>query len=259
MAFAPDLAEAHGAMPAGAHQQLDRLQERSFWFRVRNRLIRDAVCRYAPSAANVLEVGCGSGYVLAGLRASLPVAQFVGAELSLDALAYAQARVGPPSEFMQMDACTIPFVDEFDVLGAFDVVEHVDDDEMVLAEIRRALKPGGLALLTVPQHPWLWSNADDFARHRRRYRRTELADKLKRAGFSVLRDTSFVTLLLPALVVQRLLPGRSKDYDPRSEFLLPRPIDRLFEVVLDIERRLIQSGTDLPIGGSRFVAARRDT
>jgi SAM-dependent methyltransferase len=246
-------------MPSGVHRDLDQLQEKSFWFRARNRLIQDLARRYCPSATTVLEVGCGSGFVLSGLRAVLPQAQFVGTELSIDALDYAGARVSAPRQFMQMDARAIPFTEEFDMIGAFDVIEHIDEDEVVLAELLKALKPGGLALLTVPQHPWLWSQADEFAHHRRRYRRNELASKVKRAGFTVLRDTSFVTLLLPALILQRSMSGQWKTYDQRKELQLPEPIDRMFEAILGVERSIILSGVDLPLGGSRLIAARRES
>jgi SAM-dependent methyltransferase len=244
-------------MPAGAHHDLHRLQGKSFWFRGRNRLIQDFVREWFPEAGNVLEVGCGSGYVLGGLRAVLPSAKIVGSEISADGLSYAAARVSPPCQFLQMDARAIPYRNEFDLIGAFDVVEHIDEDEVVLAEIRRALRPHGGALFTVPQHPRLWSRADDIARHRRRYARRELADKLKRAGFVVLRDTSFVSVLLPVLAMQRWFSGRRREYDQRNEFLLPGRVDRLFEMSLDIERRVIRWGLDLPVGGSRIVAARR--
>ena len=137
------------------------------------------------------------------------------------------------------------------------MLEHIDEDEVVLKEIQRALKPGGGLVLTVPQHPWLWSKADELACHRRRYRRHELAQKLRRNGFAVLRDTSFVSLLLPALLLQRLMASRSDDYDPERELALPRPIDRLLEATLACERWLFRMGIDLPLGGSRVVVARK--
>ena len=244
-------------MPAGAHHRLDRLQERSFWFRGRNRLIQDFVLRFFPDAGALLEVGCGSGYVLGGLRAVLPVARLVGSEIYVHGLGYAAARVGPPCELLQMDARSIPYEAEFDVIGAFDVLEHIDEDEAVLKEMHRALKPGGGVMLTVPQHPWLWSKADEFACHRRRYRRHELADKLRRNGFVILRDSSFVSLLLPAMLLQRLVAAHGDDYDPDRELDLPGAIDRMFDAALDCERWLIRMGLDLPLGGSRVVVARK--
>src|SRR4030095_1631809 len=98
----------------------------------------------------------------------------------------------------------IPFRGEFDVIGAFDVLEHIKEDEEVLAQMYQATRPRGGVLLTVPQHSFLWSEVDDYSRHVRRYSASELKAKVKRAGFETLRTTSFVSLLLPVMFISRL-------------------------------------------------------
>jgi SAM-dependent methyltransferase len=173
------------------------------------------------------------------------------------ALEYAARRLGPNVSLFQMDATAIPFSNEFDLIAACDVLEHIGDDVKSLAEIKRALKPGGGALLTVPQHPLLWSQADVFACHQRRYRRGELAEKCRQAGLQIVVDTSFVFSLLPLMLVQRLTRARSKDYDLSSELSLPRWLDRLLFMILDTERRCIGMGARFPVGGSRVVIARK--
>jgi SAM-dependent methyltransferase len=228
----------------------------SFWFRARNRLIVSTLRAHFPDAASLLEVGCGTGFVLAGLRRAFPSMRLVGSELHEEGLEVARARV-PDAELVQLDVLQMPFAEEFDVVGAFDVLEHVDDDVGALAGMRRAVRPGGGVLLLVPQHPWLWSTADDVARHVRRYRRRELTGKVADAGLEVVRATSFVSSLLPVMaasrVVQRL---RRSAYDPRAE-LVPGLANRPFERLLDGERRLIERGWSLPAGGSLLVVARR--
>ena len=109
----------------------------------------------------------------------------------------------PTVAFMQMDARAIPFVGEFDVMGAFDVLEHVEEDEQVLIQMRDALKPRGVMLLTVPQHAWLWSPVADSC-HVRRYAAKELHVKVKAAGFEIVRSTSFVFSVLPAMFASRM-------------------------------------------------------
>jgi SAM-dependent methyltransferase len=255
-AFAPTLAHENDGAPTGAHHDLDKLQSQSFWFRARNRLIQDFVRRYFADAVDILEIGCGSGYVLSGIRVVLPAARLVGSEAYSHGLAYAARRILPPCELLQMDARAIPYSREFDLIGAFDVLEHIDDDDAVIAEIVRALRPGGGFLITVPQHRWLWSEVDTISRHRRRYAPRGLAEKLQRSGFEVLKETSFVTLLLPLMLAQRLTAGRRADYDPQRELLLPSAIDRALEMVLDFERKLIAAGLRLPLGGSQVIAAR---
>src|SRR5204863_7401731 len=97
------------------------------------------------------------------------------------------------------DARALPYRDAFDLVGAFDVLEHIDEDEAVLAEMAAATRRGGGVLITVPQHPWLWSEADDHAHHRRRYSRSALIDKVRSAGLRPVAVTSFVTFLLPVM------------------------------------------------------------
>ena len=219
-----------------AFDRLAALEPGSFWFRSRNRLLIWTLQRYFPTARSLLEIGCGTGYVLAGLQRSQPRLRVVGGELHGEALRYAAERV-PGAELLQMDARRVPFDSEFDVIGAFDVLEHIDDDKRVLGQLLTATKPGGGIILTVPQHPWLWSAFDEYGEHKRRYRRSELVAKVTAAGFEVQRVTSFVCLLLPGMALARLL-ARVRRPDPFSELEASR-FDRALERVLDLERALI--------------------
>ncbi len=156
-----------------------------------------------------------------------------------------------------MDARRIPYVDEFDVIGAFDVLEHIPEDEAVLVQLRSALKPGGGLLITVPQHPRLWSSADVYACHVRRYTASEIRCKVENAGFEIVRSTSFVSLLLPAMLASRRRGRDRGDFDPRDEFRIGRTANRALEEILRIERWLIRTGVSFPVGGSRLIVARR--
>ncbi|TXH33598.1 MAG: class I SAM-dependent methyltransferase [Rhodospirillaceae bacterium] len=257
LAFAPELALENDGMAPDAHHTLDQMQHRSFWFRARNRLLTDMVRHYFPQTKALLEIGCGTGYVLSALAQALPHARIVGSEIYANGLDYAAQRLEGRAELFQMDATAIPFTDEFDLIAACDVLEHIDDDEQVLLEMHRALRPGGGLLLTVPQHPFLWSQSDEIAFHKRRYRIGELSRKVRQAGFDIVRDTSFVSTLLPLLVLQRLTQGRRDDYDADAEFSLPAWLDRMLEIPMEVDRLSIRLGLSLPTGGSRLVLARR--
>jgi SAM-dependent methyltransferase len=254
--FAPDLASGNAAFVEDAFELLASIEQSSFWFRSRNDLIAWTVRKYFPRAETLFEVGCGTGFVLAGLRRRFPQIKLVGAELFAAGLAVARKRL-PDTTLYQMDARRIPFEKEFDVVCAFDVLEHVHEDEQVIAQLFQAVRPGGGVVLTVPQHPRLWSAVDDFSRHQRRYTRRELIRKLEDTGFAVTRTTSFVTLLLPALAASRLIHRGDHDFDPETEYGLPTRLDLALERVMGLERRLIERGMSFRIGGSLLAIAMR--
>lgn len=256
-AFAPDLADENDGMIGSAHEALNELQAGNFWFRARNRLILQLARKHFPGAGRIIEVGCGTGYVLAGLREEFPDASLVGSEIYSSALDDAKKRLRNRGEFIQMDVREIPFEDEFDLMCAFDVIEHVSEDGLVLEQMFNATKRGGGILLSVPQHPFLWSPIDDYSHHKRRYRRHELEAKCIQAGFTVVQTTSFVSTLLPLMAVQRLMRSRHTEIDPAAELKISGPLNKALEAVLDAERIVIAAGLSLPVGGSRFVVARK--
>ena len=253
--LAPALAEGGAGFRPEAFEQLAALEAQNFWFRARNKLIVWALKRHFPNMQRYLEIGCGTGYVLAGVAQAYPAATLVGSEIFSVGLPYAASRA-KTAELLQMDARQIPYVEEFDVIGAFDVLEHIEEDEVVLAAMLRALRPGGGVAITVPQHPWLWSMADESACHVRRYKVGELREKVLRAGFKLEFETSFVSLLLPAMLASRLTKKRvnaQEDFLP--ELSLPPWLNRMFERVMSLERYLIRSGLRLKLGGSRLLIA----
>ncbi|HYW09256.1 MAG TPA: class I SAM-dependent methyltransferase [Longimicrobium sp.] len=254
VAFAPEWGD--DGYEARFFAALAEAEPGHFWFEARNRLIAQLVGAHFPSAASFLEIGCGTGFVLAGLRRAFPAMSLTGSELFPEGLTHARSRV-PDAQLFQMDARAIPFDAEFEAAGAFDVLEHVDDDARVLAEMRRAVRPGGGIILTVPQHPWLWSALDDIAHHQRRYTRRGLLDLVRGAGFTVERATSFVSTLLPAMVLARLRKRRAAQVDPMAELRIAPGLNRALAAVLDAERVMIGRGISFPAGGSLVVVARR--
>jgi SAM-dependent methyltransferase len=258
VAYAPEYARGGGGFKADYYAELARLEDRNFWFRARNALILWAVEKYCARFESFLEIGCGTAYVLSGVAAAYPKARLRGSEIFVTGLGFASRRL-PSADFVQMDAREIPYRDEFDVVGAFDVIEHIEEDERVLSQMHAAVKPGGCIVLTVPQHAWLWSETDTYACHVRRYGAAELHRKIEHAGFEILRSTSFVSALLPALMASRLArrKPRGSDFDPLAEFDISPRLNAVLEGVLACERGLIRAGVSLPFGGSRLVVARK--
>jgi SAM-dependent methyltransferase len=238
--------------------ELFQLESGNYWFRSRNRLLTWALGSYFPTAARFLEIGCGTGFVLSGIQKAFPHLELLGSELFREGLTIAEQRM-PGVTLLEMDARSIPYEMEFDVIGAFDVIEHIEDDELVLSQLFRATKPGGGIMITVPQHQFLWSIVDEHAFHKRRYSRKDLVMKVERAGFHVVRTTSFVSLLLPLLLLSRRRRDMTRaKYDPRAEYNISKTLNRGLEKVLGVERFAIEKGVSFTAGGSLLLIAVRE-
>ncbi|GAB6038127.1 class I SAM-dependent methyltransferase [Fundidesulfovibrio butyratiphilus] len=234
-----------------------RLEETFFWGLARNRLVGLTLDRLFPRARTFFEAGCGTGHVLGHLARTRSDLELTGCDLHLEGLAIARQRA-PRAELLQADITDLPFREHFDVVAAFDVIEHLDNDAPAVAELARALKPGGGLLLAVPQHGWLWSQWDTFSHHRRRYGRGRLTTLVREAGLTPIWATSFLTLLLPALMAARMverLPGVKAPTDPLDEMRLAAPLNALFAGVCALERTLIRAKVPMPAGGSLLMAA----
>lgn len=255
--FAPEMASMGGGYDASHYQVLAELESRNFWFRARNALVLHVLRKYVPMMQRFLEIGCGTGYVLNGVRKEYPHAEVLGSEIFVEGLRHAAERLGS-ERLLQMDARAIPYSASFDAIGAFDVIEHIEEDHRVLAEMHRALVEEGVLVLTVPQHRWLWSEQDEHAHHVRRYAKKELVGKVIDAGFEVVRVTSFVTALLPVMMLSRMrTPNPAEASDPFREFRIPRWLDSLLYAAMSIDVALIRLGLSLPLGGSLLLVARK--
>lgn len=226
-----------------------------FWFLARTALLRHCLKKYFADFTSILDVGCGTGFVLSKISSDFPHARLHGSDIFAEALNMAAAK-SPQCAFMQMDARKIPYREEFDVITACDVLEHIDEDGAALDGFYRALRPGGGVILTVPQHPGLWSGADAAASHVRRYKTQELSGKVKKAGFQILLNTSFVSLLLPALIFSRLR-AKGAANPQGGELEISPGLNRFLAKIMQIERWLILRGLRLPAGGSRLVVAKK--
>jgi len=226
-----------------------------FWFRSRVRLLAWALQCYFPRARSFLEIGCGTGFVLLGFRRLFPDLRLAGGEISYEGLIVAAERV-PEAVLFQMDARTIPFENEFDVVGAFDVLEHVEEDDAILRQMYQATKPGGGIIITVPQHRWFWTSWDIRSGHRRRYARDQMVQKMKNAGFRVVRTTSFATFLLPLMLLARMLEWIGL-CDATMELKAVPRLNTCLEQILGLEHLLICAGMSLPAGASLLVIGRK--
>jgi len=97
----------------------------------------------------VLDVACGSGYGTALLANS--AASVAGADVAREAVEYARQHYGSPNtQFIQADCFSLPFGAQFDLVVAFEIIEHLQDAARFLTELRRVLTPAGVLLISTP-------------------------------------------------------------------------------------------------------------
>jgi SAM-dependent methyltransferase len=257
--LARDLADAETGFDSATFDRLAHIESRHFWFVARNELLVGLSNRYFPKARRYLEIGCGNGAVLRAMANSRSWDVIVGSDLHPAGLTTARERAPACVEFVQLDARAIPAVKAFDLIGAYDIVEHVADDQAVLKTLHRAVSTGGGVIIAVPQHPWLWSRPDEIGHHQRRYRIGELEAKLERNGFEVLFSSSYTVVLLPLMALSRLKARanpRRADADVTREISVSGRLNTALTTLLRAEARLTLAGIRWPVGGSRIVAAR---
>ncbi len=256
--FAPHLlGEGHTGYSEAEIASMERDQAGSFYWFARNNTIGWLLQRYFPDARRVLDIGCGTGYVTALAAKVLPNAFLYATDTSIQGLSVADAKLHGRAFLTHLDAADLPFDKSFDLITTFDVLEHIEDDQSVLEETWRALRPGGGVLHFVPQHPSLYSPADRESRHFRRYGRTELQQKLVRAGFEIAYTTSFISWLFPLFVASRVKSKLVGSHSHRDEYEKSAWIGKALDAVQAFELNLLKQGWRYPFGVSRAVVAFR--
>lgn len=214
-------------MEATEVRKLAELEDAHWWYSERRHLLRRMVRRGGDTgvALDIGAAGGGNTRVLRalGLRA-------VAVEYGADGARVARDR---GLDVVRADAGALPFRSgAADLVVAFDVLEHLADEERALAELHRVLRPGGRLLVAVPAGMDLWSAHDAAVGHVRRYDRTGLLDALAAAGFVVEDVRSWNVLLRP---VVRLRRRRTTGSDLQR---LARPVNAALRAVVVVERHL---------------------
>jgi 2-polyprenyl-3-methyl-5-hydroxy-6-metoxy-1,4-benzoquinol methylase len=242
-------------------ESLPRIEARHFWFVARREVILDAMRRHIPDLDRrpLFDIGCGTGGLVSYLAAEgVPVGG--ACDAYVQALEIARRRLDVPLVLVD-EGRLPPLAPGHGLLTMFDVLEHIDDDHGTLAWLASVLEPGGYLVLTVPAHPFLFDESDERAHHRRRYRREEMREKLRAAGFEIELLTHFMAPLVPilaALRAPRRLMGR-RTVAPRgwdAQLRVVPGINTAFRALLAVERRCLRL-VEPPFGSSLLAVARR--
>ncbi len=139
----------------------------------------------------------------------------------------------------------------FDLILALDVIEHTKDDLEAIKALKRALKPGGIAIITVPAYQWMWGVQDEIAHHFRRYTMPGLTGIIKRVGnFKIIRKTHFNTFLFAPIAIVRVLSRWLNLKKRESDFEIDnRVLSALFYFLFNLETYLLKF-VNFPFGVS---------
>ena len=223
-----------------------------WWYTSRSELLRTVMSPYVETSGRILDVGSADGPSVGWLRG--------GQQTSVD---IDVRGLGPGG--VCASATALPFADAtFDVVTAFDVIEHVEPERLIVDELSRVLRPGGRLLVSVPAYNWAWSDHDTVNGHHRRYTRPRLVAALERSGLEVERATYAFAAVFPFFAAERLLRrarasmtgGPTSPEDVVTLPDTPEVVDRTMSRLTRLDRRWL-ARRDLPWGSSVLAAATR--
>ncbi len=234
------------------------VEDSSFWFQHRNRIICSLVKQFPPSGF-VLEVGAGNGIVAKALS---------GEGFDIIALEPGESGVRNMQKrgLTQLICSTLEDARLKDgmvpAFALFDVLEHIEDDIAFLKQMKHKLVKNGLIYLTVPAYNFLWSAEDDNSGHFRRYTKKLLNNRFTDTGFRIIYSSYFFSFLMLPIFCVRTIPSlfsfrkkttlkrTQKEHSATSKFII-RVVDSLCKYELGI----VDQGARLAYGTSIFVVA----
>jgi len=219
--------------------------ENSWWYRGRAAVVRAVLDRIdSPDGQRILDFGAGYG----GMHDELARR---GEVYAFEPDVEAQSQAKKKNYRAIYDSERAALGRRYDLIGLFDVLEHIEDDRAFLERAHDALEENGKLIITVPAMPFLWSVHDVMHHHFRRYTRETLRHALIRAGYTVEYLSHWNAALFVPAALTRLL-GRSGE----SSFMLPRFLDTIFHTLIRTESALMRL-TPLPFGISLVALARK--
>jgi len=237
-------------MKTVAYDLMAELEDSHWWYRARRLIVSEAILRFVPTLSNVIDYGSGTGGTADFLK--LLGYNVLAADISEEALETCRMR---GLETLNVNTKSLAS-SSADCILAGDVLEHVKDDIALLFSLRRALRPGGILVVTVPAYEFLWSGEDYVSEHLRRYTRKSLLQRLGLAGFGIVWCSYFNALLFPVIASVRLT---NRILFPRAMYRsdvvpLPEWQNELLSKLFAFERHLLR-WIKFPVGASLIAVA----
>lgn len=245
-------------MHKSEYARLAEFEQNYWWHQGRLEIIQNYMKRASRNNPNsaILNVGCGTGGTIDMLE---KFGKVDNVDTSDEAIAFMN-RLGHGS-ITKVDDIDLPFGDKiYDIVGAFDVLEHIEDHRCALSEWKRVLKDDGAIVVTVPAYQWLWSQHDVSMHHWRRYTVKSLKAVAAEAGLKPERVSYAISFSLPLVVGFRLGNRflRRRTDSETSYVPVPTAINQLFTALLKVEAKLHNTVT-LPAGTSVIAILRKSS
>lgn len=224
----------------------------NWWYRVRRSMIKYFITSRGEKDSRILDVGCGTGFLMTELAS---LGEVTGVDPSERALDFCRQRGITDVHRGSLEA--LPCADnQYDFVLALDVLEHVDDDAGAIRELERVTRPGGTIIIFVPAFQFLWGRTDILSEHKRRYTKAEMVARVEAAGLTVDRATYFNSLLfLPILAVRWFVRLAGITVDNENN-MSPGFVNNILYVVFYFES-LLGRYINYPFGVSIAVIARK--
>lgn len=247
-------------MNKNEYEKMATFEKEYWWHRGRLDLLDVLITKYTKGKnLKILEIGCGTGEVTAYLQ---KYGNVTGLDFSSDAIAFCRRR--KLRNIYKKDIIKTNIKEfiakhgKFDLVLTLDVMEHIREDELVFTKIKELLTPKGIYVATVPAYKFLWSEHDESLHHVRRYHSLEMLEKLKTAGFKIIKKTYFVSTMFPVIAFFRLWNNFFTRHEhPQTSYIqLPNILNDLMYKILKVETKAILTH-NLPAGTTIVTVAKR--
>lgn len=239
------------------YEEMYRVEGHHWWFGAKHKIVRSLLARYMPPTPThkprVIDIGCGCGYLLSLIKDEYDA---VGFDASSQAVEFSKKRGVKVEVAFLPDQ--VPEPDESaDVIMFLDVLEHLKDDHACFERATKLLKPGGIAICTVPAYPWLWTKRDEFHQHFRRYTKRAFKSLMNIDGMKSEFVTHMNAVLFPAAVAERVMRKFVPLKEGHGDLKVPAaPINVAFRESYAAERVLL-GRVPIPFGLSLVSVSRR--
>ncbi len=242
------------------------VDEHHWWFKSRRHIVSfllENMWNGQNEQRSILDIGTGTGGMIPVLS---KWGHLTATEPDPDTLEFTKSHFASLDKNVTFKSGTweeldLP-VNHFDLLTAFDVLEHCENEDETLLKWRSWMKQDAVLLLTVPAFPCLWGMNDVLSHHYRRYTRSALLQALSKAGFEVDKISYINSAMFAPVWVSRNIKepidklfSKQKELMPWDFNLPPAPLNALLEFLFSSETAVLKN-SELPWGTSLIATAK---